>query len=67
MNFFKRRKVINEGKNILNKERIAFKQVNFNYQTNSDFNLRHLEFKHSGESLGIFGSTDQANQQWLIY
>jgi ATP-binding cassette subfamily B protein len=55
----KEEKVINEGKNILNKiERIAFKQVNFNYQTNSDFNLRHLEFQiNSGESLGIFGST----------
>ena len=52
-------KVINEGKKILNKiESIAFKQVNFNYQTNSDFNLRHLDFQiNSGESLGIFGST----------
>ena len=52
-------KVINEGKKILNKiESIAFRQVNFNYQTNSDFNLRHLDFQiNSGESLGIFGST----------
>ena len=52
-------KVINEGKKILNKiESIAFMQVNFNYQTNSDYNLRHLDFQiNSGESLGIFGST----------
>ena len=52
-------KVINEGKNILNSlEKIAFKQVNFNYQSKSDFNLRHLEFEiNSGQSLGIFGST----------
>ena len=55
----KEEKVINEGKKILNKiESIAFRQVNFNYQTNSDFNLRHLDFQiNSGESLGIFGST----------
>ena len=55
----KEEKVINEGKNNLIKlEKIAFKQVNFNYQTKSDFNLRHLEFKiNSGQSLGIFGST----------
>ena len=52
-------KVINDGKNNLIKlEKIAFKQVNFNYQTKSDFNLRHLEFEiNSGQSLGIFGST----------
>ena len=52
-------KVINEGKNILTSlEKIAFKQVNFNYQSKSDFNLRHLEFEiNSGQSLGIFGST----------
>ena len=43
---FKREKVINEGKNILTSlEKIAFKQVNFNYQTKSDFNLRHLNLK----------------------
>ena len=55
----KEEKVINEGKNNLIKlEKIAFKQVNFNYQTKSDFNLRHLEFEiNSGQSLGIFGST----------
>ena len=55
----KEEKVINEGKNILTSlEKIAFKQVNFNYQTKSDFNLRHLEFEiNSGQSLGIFGST----------
>ena len=55
----KEEKVINEGKKILNKiESIAFKQVNFNYQTNSDFNLRLLDFQiNIGESLGIFGST----------
>lgn len=52
-------KVINDGKNNLIKlEKIAFNQVNFNYQTKSDFNLRHLEFEiNSGQSLGIFGST----------
>ena len=55
----KEEKVVNEGKNILTKlEKIAFKQVNFNYQTKSDFNLRHLEFEiNCGQSLGIFGST----------
>ena len=55
----KEEKVINEGKNILIKlEKIAFKQVNFNYQAKSDFKLRHLEFEiNSGQSLGIFGST----------
>ena len=55
----KEEKVINEGKNILTSlKKIAFKQVNFNYQTKSDFNLRHLEFEiNSGQSLGIFGST----------
>ena len=55
----KEEKVINEGKKILNKiESIAFRQVNFNYQTNSDFNLGYLDFQiNSGESLGIFGST----------
>ena len=55
----KEEKVINDGKNNLIKlEKIAFKQVNFNYQTKSDFNLRHLEFEiNSGQSLGIFGST----------
>ena len=55
----KEEKVVNEGKNILTKlEKIAFKQVNFNYQTKSDFKLRHLEFEiNSGQSLGIFGST----------
>ncbi len=55
----KEEKVINEGKNILSTlKQIAFKQVNFNYQTKSDFNLRHLEFEiNSGQSLGIFGST----------
>ena len=55
----KEEKVINEGKNILTKlEKIAFKQVNFNYQNKSDFNLRHLEFEiNCGQSLGIFGST----------
>ena len=55
----KEEKVINEGKKILNKiESIAFRQVNFNYQTNSDFNLRYLDFQiNSGQSLGIFGST----------
>ena len=55
----KEERVINEGKNILTSlEKIAFKQVNFNYQTKSDFNLRHLEFEiNSGQSLGIFGST----------
>ena len=53
----KEEKVINDGKNNLIKlEKIAFKQVNFNYQTKSDFNLRHLEFEiNSGQSLGIFG------------
>ena len=52
-------KVINDGKNNLIKlEKIGFNQVNFNYQTKSDFNLRHLEFEiNSGQSLGIFGST----------
>jgi ATP-binding cassette subfamily B multidrug efflux pump len=55
----KEEKVINEGKNILSTlKQIAFKQVNFNYKTKSDFNLRHLEFEiNSGQSLGIFGST----------
>ena len=55
----KEEKVINDGKNNLIKlEKIAFNQVNFNYQTKSDFNLRHLEFEiNSGQSLGIFGST----------
>ena len=55
----KEEKVVNEGKNILTKlEKIAFKQVNFNYQSKSDFNLRHLEFEiNCGQSLGIFGST----------
>ena len=55
----KEEKVINDGKNNLIKlEKIVFKQVNFNYQTKSDFNLSHLEFEiNSGQSLGIFGST----------